>query len=209
MTVASIMNDERRIPTAGRKRTEERGDSLISTTPTNARVCSTTRSKRLCLLLTLLALFDWNAFAQSSVITTFAGRSIPINGAPAIAQGIGRPVSVISDGNGGFYTASGDYVGRVTANGILTVVAGNGSSVSSGDGGSAVAAGLSSPLGLALDRAGNLFIAESSAHRIRKVSPEGVISTVAGNGTPGFSGDGGPAITAQLYLPSGVAVDAQ
>jgi sugar lactone lactonase YvrE len=60
---------------------------------------------------------------------------------------------------------------------------------------------------VAVDSAGNLFIADSGNHRIRKVSPDGVIRTVAGNGTGGFSGDGGPATSAQLYHPNGVAVD--
>jgi len=194
-----------------RERTEEQGESLTSTTtrPVHALLCSVTRSKRLFLALTLLVSFDLNAFAQSPVITTYAGRSIPINGAPATTQWIGNPLSVISDGDGGFYMANGDFVARVSANGLLTLIAGNGTSVSSGDGGSAAAAGLSHARGLALDRAGNLLIAEASAHRIRKVSPEGVISTVAGNGTRGFSGDGGLATTAQLNLPGGVAVDAQ
>src|SRR5262245_33874128 len=180
----------------------------------NQRATSKKRAGRLFLLLALLAIFDLNAFAQSSVISTYAGRSTPIDGAPAITQPIDTPLAVISDGDGGFYFATGgfyfatgDFVVRVTANGVLTIIAGNGTSVSSGDGGPAAAAGLSSPRGLALNYAGDVLIAEASAHRIRKVSPAGVISTVAGTGTPGFSGDGGLATTAQLNLPSGVAVD--
>src|SRR5262245_59574507 len=176
----------------------KRGDSPL---------CSVTRSGRLFLSLTLLAMFDLSAFAQSSVISTYAGRSTPINGAPAITQPIGTPLAVISDRVGGFYVAGEDFVVRVTANGVLTIIAGNGTSVSSGDGGPAAAAGLLSPRGLALNRAGDVLIAEAAAHRIRKVSPAGVISTVAGTGAPGFSGDGGLATTAQLNLPSGVAVD--
>ena len=76
-----------------------------------------------------------------------------------------------------------------------------------GDGGAALAANLSSPRGVALDGAGNLYIADSLNQRIRKVDAAGVISTVAGSGTAGYSGDGGAAVAAQLYAPEGVAVD--
>ena len=92
--------------------------------------------------------------------------------------------------------------------GIVTTVAGNGTAGFTGDGGPATAARLKKPGGVALDAAGNLFIADTWNHRIRKVTPGGVISTVAGNGTLGFSGDGGPATAAQLNYPSDMAVDA-
>jgi hypothetical protein len=176
----------------------------------NKRVCSMTRLERLVLSLTLLATFDSNAFAQSPIITTYAGRSIPISGVPAIAQPIRRPVSVISDGNGGFYMASEEYVARVTANGVLTVIAGNGTPVSrrfNGDHGPVTAVLLDTPADVAVDAAGNLFIAGD--HRIRKVTADGVINTIAGNGTPGFNGDGGLAASAALNEPSGIAVDSQ
>src|SRR5271165_2819256 len=80
--------------------------------------------------------------------------------------------------------------------GTIGTVAGNGSLGFSGDGGPAASAQLSSPDGLALDRMGNLFIVDAGNHRVRKVDTSGVISTVAGNGSGGFSGDGGPAIGA-------------
>ena len=97
---------------------------------------------------------------------------------------------------------------KVTAAGTLTVVAGNGSFGDSGDGGAAIAAQLSYPNGVALDQAGNLYIADLLAGRIRKVDiNSGIISTVAGNGTAGFSGDGGLAINAQFNAPFKVAVD--
>ncbi len=78
----------------------------------------------------------------------------------------------------------------------------------SGDGGPATSAQLFNPTGVAVDAAGNLFIADFNNNRIRKVTPAGVISTVAGNGSQGFSGDGGPATSAQLSGPESVAVDA-
>ena len=82
-----------------------------------------------------------------------------------------------------------------------------GGSSYSGDGGPAVAAQLSSPYGVALDGAGNLFIADTSNQRIRKVDAAGRISTVAGDGTRGYGGDGGPAAAAQLFWPQHVALD--
>jgi hypothetical protein len=95
---------------------------------------------------------------------------------------------------------------EVTAGGIVTV-AGNGSQGYSGDGGFAIAAKLFSPSGVAVDSAGNLFIADTINSCIRKVTPAGIISTVAGNGSRGYGGDSGPATSAQLNYPGSVAVD--
>src|SRR5450759_3678122 len=94
------------------------------------------------------------------------------------------------------------------AQGIISTVAGNGKAGFSGDGGPATGAQLHFPQGVAVDVAGNLYIADTNNSSIRKVTPGGTITTVAGNGTAGFSGDGGPATSAQLYNPFGVAVDA-
>jgi hypothetical protein len=92
---------------------------------------------------------------------------------------------------------------------IITTVAGNGIDSFSGDGGAATSASLNYPHGVAVDAEGNIYIADINNHRIRKVNTSGVISTVAGNGTQGYSGDGGAATSAELYLPAGVAVDAE
>src|SRR5439155_25950244 len=97
---------------------------------------------------------------------------------------------------------------QVTATGIISTIAGNGTSGFSGDGGPATSAQLNGPVGVAADAAGNLFIADTFNNRIRKVTPAGIISTAAGTRTPGFSGDDGPAVSAQLESPLGVAVDA-
>ena len=98
----------------------------------------------------------------------------------------------------------------MTAGGTITTVAGNGKVGFSGDGGQATSAQLSYPYGVAVDGQGNLYIADSANGRIRKVATGGTITTVAGNGTLGFSGDGGAATSAQLSISSsGVAVDAQ
>jgi uncharacterized protein (TIGR03437 family) len=90
---------------------------------------------------------------------------------------------------------------------LITTVAGNGNYGYSGDGGLARSAALGGTFGLALDAAGNIFIGDCNNNRVRKVSPAGVIATVAGNGSPGFAGDGGPASSAALLCPAGVTVD--
>lgn len=138
------------------------------------------------------------------VITTVAG-----NGAAAIPGNGDYPGMVVSDGQGGVYFSAPaqNKVYRVLATGSQSVVAGIGSPGFSGDGGAADQAQLYYPGGLARDTAGNLFIADSGNSRIRKVTPGGVITTVAGNGVLGFSGDGGSATLARLNYPSAVAVD--
>src|ERR1017187_7415382 len=87
---------------------------------------------------------------------------------------------------------------KVTPAGIISTVAGNGNAGFSGDGRSATTAQLKSPRGIVVDNVGNLYIADSGNNRIRKVTSAGVIDTVAGNGSAGYSGDGGPAVRAQL-----------
>jgi uncharacterized protein (TIGR03437 family) len=91
--------------------------------------------------------------------------------------------------------------------GIITTVAGNGSTVFSGDGGPATKAGLGIPPDVAVDSAGNLYIVDRDNNRIRKVDTSGTISTFAGKGTSGSSGDGGPALNAEIFLPTAIAVD--
>lgn len=99
-------------------------------------------------------------------------------------------------------------VRKVDASGIITTVAGNGDPDFSGDGGAATEASLDQPTGLAFDRQGNLLIADSSNHAVRRVNlADGSISTVAGNGTEGYSGDGQAATAALLSFPSALAVD--
>jgi uncharacterized protein (TIGR03437 family) len=99
-------------------------------------------------------------------------------------------------------------VRRIAVNGNITTIAGSGQEGFAGDGGPATQARLASPNGLALDAAGNLYIADTNNHRIRVVSVNGNIQTIAGSGANGFSGDGGPATSAALSMPYGVAVDA-
>jgi len=113
------------------------------------------------------------------------------------------------DKRGNVYIAMRDnnIVSRIDLKGNMTTYVGNGSSGFSGDGGKAIEGTLNVPAGLAFDKSGNLYIADRNNHRIRKVNTRGIISTIAGTGTAGFSGDGAPAIKAQLNHPSGIAFD--
>jgi sugar lactone lactonase YvrE len=109
---------------------------------------------------------------------------------------------------GKLYVAdSGNHRILMVSNGVITTAAGTGNSGFSGDDGPAINAQLQEPQGVAVDSAGNVYIADTGNNRIRKIS-NGVITTIAGNGTPGFSGDNGPATAAQLQIPAGVSVDA-
>ena len=113
------------------------------------------------------------------------------------------------DKRGNVYIAMRDnnIISRIDLKGNMTTYVGNGSSGFSGDGGKATEARLNVPAGLAFDKSGNLYIADRNNHRIRKVDTRGTISTIAGTGVAGFSGDKGPATKAQLNHPSGIAFD--
>ena len=113
-------------------------------------------------------------------------------------------IAVDSQGNVYISHRSKNRIRKITPDGIITTIAGNGIAGYSGDGGPALKATLNFPAGLALDKNNNLYIADRNNHRIRKVSPEGIITTVVGTGVMGFSGDGERALQAQLNLPSDV-----
>ena len=147
------------------------------------------------------------------VITTMAGNGTQGHsgdGGPAASAQVFDPYAPVVDGAGNLYFAEINHhtIRKISASGIITTVAGTGTKGYSGDGGPAVNAQLSSPAGLAVDRGGNLYIGDNGNYRIRKVSPAGIITTIAGTGTQGYSGDGGPASAAQLIGPYGLAVDA-
>jgi NHL repeat len=132
------------------------------------------------------------------------------DGGPATAAGLNDPEGIAVDHAGDVYIADAgnNRIRKVTPAGVITTVAGNGVSGNSGDGGPATSAHLAHPTGVALDAQGDLFIVDDGNNTIREVTPDGVITTVAGNGTAGYSGDGGPATRAQLDGPTGIAVDA-
>ena len=125
-----------------------------------------------------------------------------------VIRGLSYPSCVAVDSSGNLFI--GDFgnsrILKVGTNGIITTVAGNGTEGYSGDGGAATNAELYFPYSVAVDSSGNLFIADDS-NRILKVGTNGIITTVAGNGTGGYSGDGGAATSAELYSPTGVTID--
>ena len=146
-------------------------------------------------------------------ISTFAGNgtlSYSGDGGAAIQAQLNNPQGVAADSSGNLYMADtlNNVVRKVSPNGTISNFAGNGGAGSSGDGSAATSAQLHGPQGLAVDAAGNLFIADTLNAKVRKVSAaSGVINIVAGSGTPGYGGDGSAAASAQLNLPIGVAVD--
>ncbi len=148
---------------------------------------------------------------SGGVITTQAGTGWPTyggDGGPATSAQMDSPRDVGTGPSGRVYVSDrNDHrVRSVAPDGTISTLAGTGVAGFSGDGGPASGARLNSPSGVAVDTSGNLFVAEAGNHRVRKVAPGGTISTVAGTGTAGFSGDGGPAISAALRSPEDVAV---
>jgi len=121
---------------------------------------------------------------QYTISTVAGGVALPSAHAAALSTGIGRPAAIAADAAGNVYFASSTLysVFKMDASGTLTVVAGNGHAGDFGDGGPATAAQLSSPSALALDPAGNLYIADGWSGRVRKVSTDGIIHTIAGTG---------------------------
>jgi uncharacterized protein (TIGR03437 family) len=130
------------------------------------------------------------------------------DGGLAVNASLNTPLSVAVDADGNIYIGeSGGSVRKVTTDGIINIYAGTDVHGYSGDGGLATKAQFSSPSGLAVDSLGNLYIADTDNQVIRKVSPNGIIMTIAGTGKPGFSGDNGPATAAQFNSPTRIAVD--
>ena len=153
---------------------------------------------------------------QTGLITTVAGNGVVCTVQPCGDDGqadlaqLHSPLGIAVDAAGNVLIAdqNNHRVRRVDAQtGIITTVAGTGSAGFNGDNQPAIAAHLNFPTGVAADVAGNLFIADQSNHRVRRVDVQGNIMTIAGTGNAGFDGDNQPAIAAQLNVPTGVAVD--
>jgi hypothetical protein len=150
--------------------------------------------------------------STSGIISIFAGDSKVGNGGSggaATATSIGAPWGVRTDAAGDVYFSDVVYnvVREVNTSGIIKTVAGNGKAGYSGNGGAATSAEIDDPTGLYVDGSGNLFIADSKNAVIRKVNASGIISTFAGTGTAGFSGNGGLATAAELNQPFGMVED--
>jgi len=143
-------------------------------------------------------------------LTTVAGNGSPVFtsvSGPAISSGIGSPGVLAVDGSGNIYFSITGYIVKVDTSGKLSTVAGNGTSSYAGDGGPAINAMLTTVGGIAFDSNNNLYFADENNYRVRKIDTSGNISTIAGIGTNGFSGDGGPAILARISSVRGIAVD--
>lgn len=156
------------------------------------------------------------AFCASSVfaqqINTIGGDgSFGFSGddGSATSAQIADPLGVFVDQAGNVYIADTNNrrIRKIDTSGIMTTIAGNGSFGFSGDGGQATSASLADPTGVYVDQLGNVYVADTNNQRIRKINPSGVISTIAGDGIAGFSGDGGQATSARLNFPTGVFVD--
>ena len=152
--------------------------------------------------------------ASTGIMSTVAGGGSNYNigtGIAATTAGLGTPSGVAIDGSGNIYICDmgTQLIYKVTAStGTITVVAGNALYGYAGDGGPATSASFASPTAIALDTAGNFYIADSGNNVVRKVNiSTGTITTVVGTGTAGYSGDGGPAISATIQNPWGIAVD--
>ena len=150
--------------------------------------------------------------SPAQIITTVAGNGVTGysgDGGPATAAELDWPAAVVIDTAGNLYITDelNHVIRKVNAAGIITTIAGNGTAGFSGDGGPATAAQLNTPCAAAVDRKGNLYISDFNNARVRIVNTAGIINTFAGNGSPGYAGDGGPATAAELWGPEGTTFD--
>ncbi|MDX2267559.1 MAG: hypothetical protein NW208_05600 [Bryobacter sp.] len=147
----------------------------------------------------------------SGILSTLLGGRFSGDGGPALAASLGSPDGLVYDAQGNLYVADtqNNRIRRILSDGTIETYAGNGNPQSNGDGGPALSAGLDGPAGLALAPDGTLFVAESRGARVRRISPDGIITTYAGSGRLGTRGDEGPARNAAFLVPYGLALDKQ
>ncbi len=150
--------------------------------------------------------------STTGVVTTIAGTGsagYTGDGGPATAAQINYPENVAVDNTGNVYIADSHNhcIRKVDLSGTITTIAGLGGIGYTGDGGPATAATMYNPTGMAFDNSGNLYVADYGNFCIRKINTSGIISTFAGDGSTGFSGDGGPATAAKMNTPQNIAID--
>ncbi|MGE0126778.1 MAG: hypothetical protein AB7U82_01645 [Blastocatellales bacterium] len=150
-------------------------------------------------------------FNAQRIITGFAGAGGPGDSGDGGAAVVARmsPFGLAVDASGALLVSDDEAhrVRRITPGGSINAFAGNGALGASGDGAAAINAAMNFPQDVVVDAAGNAYISDSNNHRVRRVAPDGVITTYAGTGVPDFGGDGGPAAQAKLISPSGLALD--
>ena len=153
---------------------------------------------------------------QSGDTIVVAGSGAPGffgDGGPAtqarLTLGVFSLAGLAVDSSGNLFIADIDNfrIRKVTPDGLIQTVAGNGQYGFSGDGGPAIQAAFNRPFGIATDAAGSLYIPDGPSNRVRKIAADGTVTTIAGNGAAGFTGDGGLAVEASLYYPMAVTVD--
>jgi NHL repeat len=161
--------------------------------------------------------FKVRRVSASGTISTFGGTGVQGSALGTVGDGgaatsaqLNQPWNVTVDSAGNVYVADTENhkIRKVTPSGTISTLAGTGTAGSTGDGGPATSAQLDTPQGVAVDADGNVFIADSRSNKVRKVTPAGTISTYAGTGAAGATGDGGPATAAKLDYPRTVTVDA-
>src|ERR1700722_17029541 len=161
-------------------------------------------------VLLVSSFFSLNARSQPYIISTLAGTNRLLNGGLATAAPLRSPISVALDASGNLYIAdeSDNRIRKVNPAGIISTYAGTGIPGYSGDRGQDASAALNSPTGLALDSAGNMYVADENNNVVRRIAVDGTINTIAGNGKSGYAGDNGEATSAQID-PVAVALDSQ
>jgi sugar lactone lactonase YvrE len=148
----------------------------------------------------------------SGIISTIAGTGVGINtgdGGQATAAGVNNPYGIVFDNAGNLYFTEydGNRVRKINTTGIITTIAGNDTAGFRGDSGLAINAEVNHPDDIAIDASGNLYITDQGNQRVRRITTDGIINTVAGNGIDGFNGDGNEALLTEFRDPTGILVD--